>query len=108
MITITEKALRAINACRERAPQFEWCFHISWHSGEVETFRLPNGAMGWTRGIPKGWMVSVLPYVPKLDQRYALSVASGVKVLLDTKSPPNFEFHGGVVDADGDIVFLAP
>jgi hypothetical protein len=110
MITLTPQALRLIAAYRERGSKFEWCLLISWLPGEVDTFRLASGEQGLTRGIPKGWTVSLQPdiAVAEMDQRYTLSVVSGVKVFVDNKSPPGFPFRGGVVDANGIDLYLAP
>ena len=108
MITLSAKALRLVADYQRQASQYEWCLRICWAPGQIETFRLPDGKMGHTRGVPIGWSVGIEPYKPELVQRYTLSVVSGVKVFLDPKSPPHFPFRGGNIDADGNDFFLAP
>ncbi|MEP7181166.1 MAG: hypothetical protein ABI886_03125 [Betaproteobacteria bacterium] len=108
MITLTDRALEVIGEYRARVPQTEWCLHIAWGAGEADNFRLPNGRQGWTRGIPNGWLVSVQPYTTESEGRFTLSLVSGVNVFLDEKAPTNFPFRGGVVDANGIDLYIAP
>ena len=108
MITLSAKVLRLVAEYQRLVPQYEWCLRICWAPGEVETFRLPDGKMGHTRGIPIGWSVGIELYKSELVGGYTMFVVSGVKIFLDPKAPPRFPFRGGEIDADENDFVLAP